>query len=819
MISFKVHKMYTCYLCKGLFESVLLFRRHITSRHLSKFNRGQMKCGQDGCRRIYSELNSFGKHLHTLHPVEKKNTNDSPAVSDILSELSSLTSIHSNNTPSSTIVPMSTRGFNIQENLCHLTAQLYSNPQIPRNVVQIVVENIKCFTRSYNETIIDAFDTIESEKPAFLDLLKDFENIFHEFDSEYKIFKYFEKKGTFIPSYEHILGTFCEFSNKSGYHSVSYTMQVVPINLVLQAFFSFGDTCDEVIKYVQNIDIYNEEITNIMQGSIWRKAVEAMVPSENVINLPIILFYDDFEVNNPLGSHAGYQKIGAVYISLPFLPQKMVSLVENIFLLAFFHTSDRCKFGNKSVFKKCIEELNILSSRGILVKSKHFNGVLKFHVVALSGDNLGLNSMLGFVESFNSSHYCRMCRSSKIEVQSIFREDASKLRTLESYFEDLTLDDPKSTGIKSECVWFPLIGFNLFENVTVDLLHDYLEGCCRYTMDFLLRYIVQESKLISLKTLESRIARFDYGPDCGSKPNNCLIIDGSKIRFKTSASEMKSLVMYFGLIAGTDVAADNTVWELYISLRQVLDLLLGHRITSRKIASVSHYIEDFLEKYTTITGSNIKPKFHFLVHYSQMFLKFGPLTQVWTMRFEAKHQIAKIAARASRNRMNISKTLALRNQLYLNYRFLHGNSIKNFLRTGKSTLLHPNSHLANKLFEKIKSRNDINDYFSTVPWILFEGIKLVISSVVTVTICPLSYKPLFALIKNIIVNNSIVHFECDLFETHYFDEHYFAYLVTPPTRKEPSILLEKSELYTLVPNTLSILPNNQNFITVRFSLD
>lgn len=53
-----------------------------------------------------------------------------------------------------------------------------------------------------------------------------------------------------------------------------------------------------------------------------------------------------------------------------------------------------------------------------------------------------------------------------------------------------------------------------------------------------------------------------------------------------------------------------------------------------------------------------------------MLKKFGPLRHVWSMRFESKHKLSKMAAAASCNRQNICKTLAINNQLILNDLFI-----------------------------------------------------------------------------------------------------------------------------------------------------
>ena len=57
-----------------------------------------------------------------------------------------------------------------------------------------------------------------------------------------------------------------------------------------------------------------------------------------------------------------------------------------------------------------------------------------------------------------------------------------------------------------------------------------------------------------------------------------------------------------------------------------------------------------------------KPKTHFLSHYAEAILKYGPSTCVWTARYESKHRVAKMLANSSKNFINIAKTLAIRQQ-------------------------------------------------------------------------------------------------------------------------------------------------------------
>lgn len=94
-------------------------------------------------------------------------------------------------------------------------------------------------------------------------------------------------------------------------------------------------------------------IENVMQGSVWR---QMCISDGSDIILPLIVYYDDFEIGNPLGSHAGVHKLGGIYVSLPALPPHLFSLLSNIFLLGVCHSADKTQFGNKAIFDPIIED-------------------------------------------------------------------------------------------------------------------------------------------------------------------------------------------------------------------------------------------------------------------------------------------------------------------------------------------------------------------------------------------------------------------------------------------------------------------------------
>ncbi|CAI6359734.1 unnamed protein product [Macrosiphum euphorbiae] len=133
---------------------------------------------------------------------------------------------------------------------------------------------------------------------------------------------------------------------------------------------------------------------------------------------------------NPLGSHSGIHKIGCIYYTVAALPPEYLSSLNNIFTAFSFHSSDRgiIKVPNKIMFSRLINELIDLRTNGISVCVDNTYTTIFFALELVLGDNLGLNSILGFVESFSANHYCRICRCPKPELQKMLSESFQSLR-------------------------------------------------------------------------------------------------------------------------------------------------------------------------------------------------------------------------------------------------------------------------------------------------------------------------------------------------------------------------------------------------------
>lgn len=225
----------------------------------------------------------------------------------------------------------------------------------------------------------------------------------------------------------------------------------------------------------------------------------------------LLIFFYDYETNNPLGSHKGKGKCGALYGVISILPPEYQSKLENNFLFMLLNTRERSIFTNKLVFSKVNDEINLLQTKRITISHPSGNKQICFVLRVIRGDNYGLLSLFGLNESFRSTFFCRFCLTKFENINSTFMATDCELRTIKNYNEHLAEMNPKKSGVKDDCTFNNIISFHFIDNFFVDVMHDVLEGIYRYDVALILRHLIYNLKLITLVELNQRIMSFSYG--------------------------------------------------------------------------------------------------------------------------------------------------------------------------------------------------------------------------------------------------------------------------------------------------------------------
>eukprot|EP00102_Acyrthosiphon_pisum_P023948 XP_016661158.1 PREDICTED: uncharacterized protein LOC107884143 [Acyrthosiphon pisum] len=376
------------------------------------------------------------------------------------------------------------------------------------------------------------------------------------------------------------------------------------------------------------------------------------------------------------------------------------------------------------------------------------------------------------------AHYpCRFCKCSKFECNYLVTQDNNQLRNRENYAEDLITDNLTLTGIKEACVWNTVNYFHATINYSVDIMHDVLEGVCLYDIAGILFEFIIHLKYFSLVTLNDRIKYFNYGPiDTQNKPQPITNDFLKQKKLKMSASEMLCFSRHLGVMIGDLVPNNSEIWQLYILLKKIIDIVISKSIQTECIFLLKTLITEHNQLYIKIFQTNLKPKHHHLIHYPYIMEKVGPLSHLWSMRYESKHRESKLTANSTSSRKNICYTLSVKHQLRFAYRLLSKSNILAFtLDVGK--IIELSDSILEDMKTKINNTSIDLDSARFVSWVNVKGTRYTIKNMII--ILNVEDMPKFAKIIHIffIIGCDIPFLIGQNFITVSHDEHLQAYEV------------------------------------------
>ncbi|PIK45680.1 hypothetical protein BSL78_17458 [Apostichopus japonicus] len=441
------------------------------------------------------------------------------------------------------------------------------------------------------------------------------------------------------------------------------------------------------------------------------------------------------------------------------------------------------QYGYNVVLEPLINDLKDLATNGIYISSVSFDGNVNVGIAQITGDNLGMNSLLGFVESFTANHPCRQCRVHRNIRRSQLVVDLALKRNRINYAEDVNEANLTMTGIKNSSIFNELEYFHVTENYAPDVMHDILEGVGPLEFKLVMSLLIADGRF-SLSTLNGRITSYSYGfPDNINKP--CCLSekqlqnpDGATGQ---SAGQMWALLRHIPLIIGDLVNEDNIYWELLLMLLQCMDFIFAPCVTFEDTIVLKNLLKDHHELYLTLfPDRHLKPKHHFMLHYPEAIRRIGPVINFWCMRFEGKHFFFKRFASIINNFKNPLKSMAVKHQMNLCHRLLSGkdlNSRQKEIGNGENMLLAALDS-AHGISVALGNYPMYDDIF-IANWVKLYGVcyRPGMMVVVDKTEC---YDPVFAKIVHVaVLQDGSFKLICELWETILFSKHYHAYAALP----------------------------------------
>lgn len=186
--------------------------------------------------------------------------------------------------------------------------------------------------------------------------------------------------------------------------------------------------------------------------------------------------------------------------------------------------------------------------------------------------------------------------------------------------------------------------------------HDLFEGVVDYDIAMCLQFLSKKEKWFSYESLNVRVKSFPG--ESSNKPNS---IPNNGAKLGGHAAQNRWLLRFLPILLHDKIKdADNAVWKLILLLRELVEFVCAPRLSDSQVAYMKVLIEELFPHVS------LRPKHHYLLHYADLTLQFGPLIHTWTMRFESKHSYFKRCIRSSKNFRNV-KSLAERHQLFQTY--------------------------------------------------------------------------------------------------------------------------------------------------------
>ncbi|KAE8750531.1 hypothetical protein FOCC_FOCC002825 [Frankliniella occidentalis] len=837
--------MFHCPVCCAECESTRLLKNHLSKEHAFDFM-SEIKCNR-GCYRTFPGWKSFQRHILSCelttevvqehveidpvhNEIESCNTDefveeysqDIPYDISTFFECSVFSESEALLTESSDNFCDFLKDFKCKstENAMIFTGKLYSNPDLTRSHVQSVVDSTTQLLSSNVELVSNAISSIltefsvsevcKSQVQSCLDLLK---KPFVGVHSEYLRMRHLTEHGYFIPPEKFVVG---RDPNKLSKNKL--TAEFIPFRKVLKCFFELPNVLTSVKNH---IEVLHEEstqniISNFIQAELWKEKLKYF---GDKFVLPLFVYFDELETGNPLGSHAGIFKIGAVYIWCPCLPPEYLSLLENYLLAQLCHGDDRkvdnqCfeATNNRVLFMKIVAELNYLSSHGISVQTEQGPEQLYFCLALILGDNQGMNGILGFVEGFTANYFCRICKMHKSVSSSCALEDKSLFRTVDNYHSDVLVNNSNLTGVKENSVWNLVQLFHATHNFVLDWAHDILEGgCAVHDLTEILYNFVFLEKLFTIEQLTTRIVDFDYGPSTNNPPA-ISENDLKEGHIRMSASEMLTFVRVLGAMIGDLIPEGNNHWQLYLYLVDIVNIVSCTDLQIETVNYLEYLVQQHHILYVQLFGPTLKPKHHNMLHYGTVIRLCGPLVGLWSMRPEARHRLLKRSSNVIASRVDILLSLAIKNQLAFAYRIMSREGFhKRFIISQSSTFMKPSefdsidASLLPSGFDMCAVLNSVKNNGTLYK----KNVCLVIDT-------DFAGHPVFGLVDNILMNSEEnVCFVVTVLQTENFNRHLHCYAVSDSSCFK---CVKLTDLFSYTPVFYAALANGRKCVSLHHYL-
>ena len=707
--------------------------RHHLNQHklLGKLN-FPIRCLQsENCKSTLSSINSFMKHFETYHydgvvdlvedtfppqPVPIVIDPLPPAAIEIIDEgerNEMFMEVEGNN-----------EGHNIQGRFSfsekitlikekmktealNMIVELRAKGNIPSTVSVDILRYLKNFVDLIVDETAEAVVEVETFKESIVatkEGLMTLKSVIPGLATEYRIRQLYDQHPNFVSPEPVVLGyrdetILTKVGGESAIRIVNRpnTAQYCSIAKTLKNYLS-DPVYFRTIFPLNPINYFDQDEITCFLNSTRGKEMLSALPANKQKTLFLQIFFDGLGLTSYNRSSTSVHNSGMFYFTILNLPPRFNASLSNIHMLAMCNTLDLKNEGGLDILlSKIVDEITYLETHGITVETQDGPVQVYAKLAQFTGDNLGMNQMFGFIESFASDFCCLLCYATREEMQTYERESDFSLRTKETYANDLTMLNSLPAGknhyrgVKRQCALNALPSYHIIDNWTNDSMHTSLEGFMPYVTGAVLFHINRLCPEITLSFVNQQILQVTSGFISGERHNkpgplSSFLEPGKDMTPKQSSIQMGTLFRILPLIIGGKLYGEEALryWELFMTLQEIVDLIMAPTLTESLLNHMSQIIETFLDQFKILFPTlSIRPKIHFLLHYPPIIRKNGPTRSYWCMNFERMNGAVKLPAHIIQNFRDPQQTLAYRRQCSALNNFLEGKHNRNFVYVKK----------------------------------------------------------------------------------------------------------------------------------------
>lgn len=295
-------------------------------------------------------------------------------------------------------------------------------------LIEQVKENLK-------QKVIDCMNTNNDNLTAesIVEVFDTFEDPFSNLGTTYLQSSFVHNNMNFLKPIQYVLGQKIGFKNQGAKRQIcgkDDTMMYIPIL----------ESIEQLLSNPRVFDLITSQPKECKDGLLYDICDGECLKNNPIFQLhkdalQIILYHDEVEVCNPLGSHTGKHKIDLYYYTLGNISPKFRSKLCAIRLLAIVKAGHVSKYGQNKVLTPIINDLHELS-KGHTFNIQGRPTKLFGAVVSCLGDTEGQHQWGGFKVKVGWAHQkCRNCLCSYFNMQQKFRDSLFTARTLQQYHQ------------------------------------------------------------------------------------------------------------------------------------------------------------------------------------------------------------------------------------------------------------------------------------------------------------------------------------------------------------------------------------------------